>query len=110
VFEKALLFEQERTVGPAVREEVSKFDCPVLTSLVLRPIVRFAYFPRTTMMIFRDFGETDERIEKAIRSYELAERAGWSGVTDAIRYQGVLPDRCLDDPLAYADELRAATV
>ena len=46
-FEKALLFEQEQTVGPKVREEVEKFDCPVLTSIVLRPIVRFSYFPRT---------------------------------------------------------------
>ena len=107
VFEKALLFEQERTVGPMVREEVSKFDCPVLTKLVLRPLVRFAYFPRTTMMLFRDFGDADERIEKAIRSYELAERTGWPAVAEAIRYQGVLPKRCFDDPLAYADGLRA---
>lgn len=107
VFEKALLFEQERTVGPAVREEVSKFDCPVLTNLVLRPLVRFAYFPRNKLMLFRNFGDTDERIEKAIHSYELAERAGWPAVTEAIRYQGVLPERCFDDALAYADELRA---
>jgi len=107
VFEKALLFEQERTVGPKVREEVSKFDCPVLTNLVLRPLVHFAYFPRTTMMLFRDFGDTDERIEKALRSYELAERVGWPTVSEAIRFQGVLPQRCFDDPSAYADELRA---
>jgi len=107
VFETALLFEQERTVGPKVREEVSKFDCPVLTKLVLRPLVRFAYFPRNAMMLFRNFGDTDERIEKAVRSYELAERAGWPEVADAIRYQGVLPERCLDAPLAYAAELRA---
>lgn len=106
VFEKALLFEQERTVGPKVREEVAKFDCPVLTKLVLRPLVRFAYFPRTTMVVFHDFGDTEERIEKAIRSYELAERSGWRKVAEAIRYQGLLPRRCFDDPLAYADELR----
>lgn len=110
VFEKALLFEQERTVGPKVREEVSKFDCPVLTKLVLRPLVRFAYFPRTMMMLFRDFGDTDERIEKAVRSYELAERAGWPAVSEAIRYQGVLPQRCFDGPSAYADELRAELI
>lgn len=107
VFKTALLFEQERTVGPKVREEVLKFDCPVLTELVLRPLVRFAYFPRTTMMLFHDFGDTDERIEKAIRSYELAERAGWPTVAETIRYQGVLPERCFDDPLGYADELRS---
>ena len=41
VFECALMFEQERTVGPKVREEVAKFDCPVLTAIVLRPVVRF---------------------------------------------------------------------
>ena len=106
VFEKALLFEQEKTVGPKVREEVSKFDCPVLTNLVLRPLVRFPYFPRTTAMLFKDFGDTDERIQKAVRSYELAERAGWPAVTEAIRYQGLLPQRCFDDPPAYAEELR----
>jgi hypothetical protein len=58
-------------------------------------------------MLFRDFGDTDERIEKAIRSYDLAERAGWPEVAEMIRYQGVLPDRCFDDPVAYADEVRA---
>jgi len=105
-FEKALLFEQENTVGPKVREEVDKFDCPVLTAIVLRPVVRFAYFPRASFLLFRDFGDTEERIEKAIRSYELAEAAGWDAVTDRIRYSGLLPPRAHADPLAYADELR----
>ena len=57
VFECALLFEQERTVGPKIREEVGKFDCPVLSAIVLRPVVRFSYFPRTTYMVFSNFGE-----------------------------------------------------
>jgi hypothetical protein len=107
IFKTALLFEQETTVGPKVKEEISKFDCPVLTSIVLKPIVRFPYFPRTTFLRFQDFSNTEERIEKAVRSHELAEEAGWPSVSDAIRYQGVLPDRCFDDPAAYADELRA---
>ncbi len=108
VFETALLFEQERTVGPKVREEVAKFDCPVLTAIVLKPIVRFAYFPRLSLLRFHDFGDTDERIEKAIRSYELAERGGWPRVSEAIRFQGVLPGRCFDDPVGYATTLGAA--
>jgi hypothetical protein len=107
VYEKALLFEQEQTVGPKVREEVEKFDCPVLTSIVLKPIVRFTYFPRLTFLRFRDFGNTDERIEKAIASYELAEDAGWESVSATIPYHGVLPARATSDPAAYADELRA---
>jgi hypothetical protein len=110
VFETALLFEQEKTVGPKVKEEVAKFDCPVLTNLVLRPVVRFGYFPRLKLLFFRDFSDVDERIEKAVRSYHLAERAGWPSVADAIRYQGVLPARYFADPLAYAAGLRQAVL
>ena len=108
VFEHALMFEQELTVGPKVREEVAKFDCPILTAIVLRPVVRFTYFPRTTYLAFRNFGDTDERIEKAVRSYDLAERSGWQRVGDTIRRHGVLPARFFGDPRAYAGELAAA--
>jgi hypothetical protein len=108
VFETALLFEQETTVGPKVKEEVSKFDCPILTRIVLRPIVRFTYFPRFTTLRFRDFSNTDERIDKAVRSYELAERTGWPHVAECIRYHGVLPDRFFADPVGYGDLLRAS--
>jgi hypothetical protein len=107
VFETSLRFEQEATVGPKVREEVAKFECPVLTAIVLKPVVRFGYFPRHTFMLFHDFGNTDERIEKAVRSYELAEAAGWGSVADRIRLFGLLPPGFFDDPGAYAAGLRA---
>lgn len=108
VFETALLFEQESTVGPKVKSEVAKFDCPILTAIVLKPIVRFSYFPRLTMLRFHNFGNTEERIEKAVTSYELAERVGWPRVGGCIRYQGILPDRFFSDSIEYANELRAA--
>ena len=65
---------------------------------MLRPIVRFNYFPRTAYMRFSNFGDTDERIEKAVRSYELAEDSGWDRVGQAIRYHGVLPGPVLRRP------------
>lgn len=108
VFECALMFEQERTVGPKIREEVGKFDCPILSAIVLRPIVRFTYFPRATYMAFSNFGNTEERIEKALRSYQLAERAGWRRVGGDIRLHGVLPQRFFDSSSRYADELSDA--
>jgi hypothetical protein len=59
-------------------------------------------------MVFHDFGNTDERIEKAVRSYELAETAGWRAVADRIRLFGLLPPDFFADPPAYAAGLRAA--
>lgn len=107
VFTTALLFEQEKTVGPKVKSEVAKFNCPILTAIVLKPIVRFTYFPRTTFLRFQDFGDTEERIAKAVRSYELAEHVGWDRVSGTIHLHGILPSRCFENPLAYADELRS---
>jgi hypothetical protein len=107
VFETALLYEQEQTVGPKIREEVAQFDCPVLSAIVLRPVVRFAYFPRTTYLAFRNFGDTDERIAKAVRSLQLAERVGWPRVSRLIGRAGVLPPQFESDPLAFSTELGA---
>lgn len=108
VFRTALLYEQETTVGPKVREEVGAFDCPVLTRLVLKPIVRFAYFPRGHYLRFRDFGNTEERIEKAVRSYQLAERVGWHAVAANIRRYEALPEQFYADPAGYAAGLPAS--
>ena len=74
---------------------------------MLKPVVRFGYFPRRSVLLFRDFSNTDERIEKAVRSLELAERAGWPRVSSSIRYHGVLPEQFFADSIGYADALRA---
>ena len=84
-FSKALQFEQEVTVAPGVQAEVDRFDCPILRFLCLRPIVHLSYFPRETYLFFHNFANKAERIEKAMRSYDLAELTGWLHVEEAMR-------------------------
>jgi hypothetical protein len=91
MFELALKWEQEVTVGPKVKEEVERFDCPILTTLVLKPVVHFAYFPSRTFFWFRNFADTAERIRRAVRSYELAEQVGWDRVIETMKEYKVLP-------------------
>lgn len=107
LYTQALLYEQEATVAPGVRAEIARFDCPILRRLCLSPLVRFAYFPRFYAMLFRNFGATEERIARALRSYELAEAAGWPHVVGTMRAYGALPDAFFDAPRAYAAALRA---
>lgn len=92
IFIASLEWEQEVTVGPRVREEFGKIDCPVVTRLVSKPFVRLAYFPRWHYLYFKNFSATEERIEKAIESYRLAESAGWPAVVEAIRIYDVFPE------------------
>jgi hypothetical protein len=98
LYQQALLWEQEVTVAPGVKSEVEKFDCPILRSLCLKPLVRFAYFPRTRYFPFRNFSDKDERIRNAMRSYDIAERCGWARVVETMRSYGVLPEEFFRDP------------
>jgi hypothetical protein len=101
VFSLALQYEQEVTVAPGIKAEVEKFDCPILTFLCLRPLVRFPYFPRRTWMWFRNFADKSERIAKAMRSYDLAAQTGWTTVESAMRLSPVLPAAYWSDPNAF---------
>lgn len=91
MFELSLRWEQEQTVAPTVKEEVAKFSCPILTALVLKPIVRFRYFPRWTYFFFRNFADTAERVQRALDSYDLAERIGWDVVVKTMTAYKRLP-------------------
>ena len=101
LFELALQHEQEVTVAPGVLSEVAKFDCPVLRFLCLRPVVRFAYFPGSTILVFRNFADKTERIAKAMRSYDIAAKLGWPDVEWAVRESKILPASYFEDPRRY---------
>lgn len=105
VFTQALQFEQEVTVAPGIKTEVEKFDCPVLTFLCLRPVVRFAYFPPRTWFWFRNFADKSERIAKAHKSYDLAARTGWDVVENAMRRSQLLPAAYWSDPNGFVQSM-----
>jgi hypothetical protein len=92
LFESSLLCEQEVTVAPAVKAAVAQFECPILRGLILKPLVRFRYFPRLKYLFFRDFSNKEERIKHAMTSYDLAEKIGWPSVTASMAEYGALPD------------------
>ncbi len=92
IFIASLEWEQEVTVEPRVKEEVGKLDCPIVTGHILKPFVRFAYFPHWYYLYFKNFSATEERIEKGIESYRLATSAGWPAVVDTMRNYDVLPE------------------
>lgn len=85
VFLRALHFEQEITVAPGIERELAKFDCPILRALCMKPIVHFAYFPILRSFYFRDFSNKDERIDRAVRAFDIAAYRGWDRVLSSIR-------------------------
>ncbi len=110
VFVQALLFEQEVTVAPGIQREIVKLDCPILTALCKKPMVRFSYFPIWRRFYFRDFASKDERIDKAIRSFDIAQYRGWDEVERSMRSYELLPDPFFADPAAYLLALKQRIV
>ena len=106
LFKTTLLWEQETTVAPAVKTEVAKFDCPILRRLVLKPFVRFSYFPKMKFFWFKNFSETDERIEKANECFEVAESAGWQDVFESMKKYEVIDQKFFLNPEEYTTNLK----
>ena len=101
LFEAFFLWEQATIVGPAVAQAFNEFDWPIVKAMAQRPKISFAYFPRSAPLVFRDFSDTDERIEKGLMAFDLAEAAGWDNVDDKIRSYGILPPGFSIDPNSY---------
>ena len=108
LFLQALQHEQEVTVAPGVKAEIEKFDCPILKFLCLRPLVHLSYFPRSSYLFFRNFADANERIEKAMRSYDLAARIGWPRVEAALGSSRLLPKAYLENPSLHLNALSTA--
>ena len=106
LFQTTLQWEQETTVAPKVKEEIGKFDCPILKRLVLKPLVRFAYFPRFKLFWFKNFSDTTERIRKAHESFDVAERVGWSEVFSSMRKYEALDESFFAEPSKFAHNLK----
>lgn len=105
LFEAFFLWEQATIVGPAVERAFNEFDWPIIKAMALRPRISFAYFPRSAPLVFRDFSDTDERIEKGLMAFDLAEAAGWDKVDDKLRSYGILPSEFSIDPNNYFKNL-----
>jgi hypothetical protein len=109
VFRTSFYWEQELTVAPGVQKAIDKFQCRVMRFLCLHPVVRFAYFPRLRYLLFRNFGDTSERIARGLQAYHFARRGGWGRVVQTMASYGVLPASFFADPAAYRRALRPAT-
>lgn len=106
LFRQTLKWEQEKTVAPAVKAEIAKFDCPILKRLVLKPFVRFAYFPRFKYFRFKNFSDTDERIRNAHRCFDIADKTGWQKVFSSMEKYEVLDKNFFENPLEFAGNLK----
>lgn len=89
VFLVSLQFEQEKSVTPMIDEAFAGFSCPILTWLCMKPVVRFAYFPKGKRFWFKNFANQTERIANATQSLRFAEAAGWEKVAKAMNHYGV---------------------
>src|SRR5258707_368754 len=88
------------TTPPPCRPRVAALECRVMKFLCLRPLVRFAYFPKCGHLFFRNFADKRERIDKGMRAYEHAAQAGWDRVWQSLREYGRMPRKFFEAPAA----------
>jgi hypothetical protein len=105
LFETFFLWEQATIVGPSVERAFAEFDWPTVKAIALKPRISFAYFPRYSSLVFSDFSNTGERIEKGLRAFDLAVSAGWEKVDLELRSYGIMPSDFSVNPKRYFKSL-----
>lgn len=84
LFQEALLHEQKTRVSPMVSQVCESYSEKWLLKLILKPIVRFSYFPKSVYFQFSDFSNEAERIHYALKSYDVAVQVGWKKVFNSL--------------------------
>ncbi len=110
VFEAFFRNEQATVVGPSVTEATAAFDWPLLKFIALRPVIRFAYFPRGERLWFRNFADRDNRIANGLRAFEIATEVGLATVEARLRDYAILPEAFFSSNVGHFESLRTAVL
>jgi hypothetical protein len=105
LFKAFFLWEQANIVGPSIEQAFATFDWPLIRSLALRPKIRFSYF-NGTPLTFRNFNDTNERIEKGIAAFDRASDKGWLEVERALDDYLVMPHEFMSDPGSFFSSIQ----
>ncbi len=108
VFEAHFLNEQETVVGPSVARAVAAFQWPSMRWLALRPVVRFAYFPRWHALRFCNFADVGERVRNGLQAFAWGAELGWGNVEERLRTYHILPDEFFTEGTGYFRRMRQA--
>ncbi len=110
LFRAFFVWEQENVVGPSVDAAVAALDWPVAKWIAMRPSIRFRYFGFAQHLLFSDFSSKSERVEKGLAAFDIADRAGWRTVEDALKRYRIIPKAFFENPLAFCCSLKSRLV
>lgn len=108
VFSAHFLHEQQWVVGPSVQAAADAFAWPLMKSIALRPVIRFAYFNRGDRLWFRNFTDRAERVANGLKAFACAAQGGWAHAEATLADYRVLPEAWSTAPEAYFASLRAS--
>lgn len=106
LFDAFFLWEQEHIVGPGVEAAVAKVDWPLMMWLAMKPPVGFSYFGTGRWLWFSDFASTEQRIARGRDAFDLAARAGWDRVAEALGDYSVMPATFFQCPDRHFDAIK----
>ena len=106
VFRVFFLNEQQTVVASSIQCATQKFSWPLMKYVALRPLIRFAYFGRRGPLVFRNFADQDERIEKGLLAFNVAAAAGWDRVAATLQDYEILPDAFFASSSQHFERIR----
>lgn len=80
LYQRHFRWEQTRVVSDKLTKGFAEFDWPLMRGLCQRPWVWFSYFPTAKSLNFRNFTDSEERVEKGLIAYDRAQEVGFGRI------------------------------
>jgi len=106
LFKSFFYWEQNNVVGKGVERAVAAMDWPVIMWLAMKPLIQFKYFDFSQQLLFKDFGNKNERIEKGLVAFESAISNGLPEVEKSLKDYKIMPKQFFDNSLKFFDDLK----
>lgn len=103
-------WQQVNISGPDFTDAYEEFDWPLAKRFCARPWVRFSYFGFGRFHRYKNYCDTEERIQKALKAFDWAAKKSWDFVENDLTSNPFFPREFTFDANTYFADLGMAPI
>ncbi len=101
-------WQQVNINGPAFTDALAEFDWPLAKWFCARPWVWFSYFGLRRCIAYKNYCDTEERIQKNLKAFDWAAEKSWASVEMDLKSNTLFPRKSTFDADTYFSDLGMA--
>jgi len=109
-FEEFVRWHHSHVSGTSFVDAYHAFDWPLAKWFCARPWIKFSYFGLGQNLVYKNFTDTEERIQKNMKAFDWAVKKSWASVEKSLTHNPFFPRNLTFDATTYFSDLGMAPI